>query len=89
MDEEQDKGVKSTIFKSQSEQELLKKIAYHEAYSTAYKLKLAQKVVIKVGKAAGKAAIKGAAKGSEVLKYKLNDLNEKRKDKKGNEKDIK
>lgn len=45
--------------RSEKEQDLLKKIAYHEAYSTAYKLKLAKILIVKGAKAAGKAAVKG------------------------------
>lgn len=69
---------KSTLFKAQSEQELIKKIAYHEAYSTAYKLKLAQKVAVKVGKA----AVKGAIKGSVAISKKINDIRKEQKDNK-------
>ena len=45
--------------KDPKEQELLKKIAYHEAYSTAYKLRLVQVVAFKGAKAIGHAAVKG------------------------------
>ena len=69
---------KSTLFKVQSEQELIKKIAYHEAYSTAYKLKLAQKVAVKVGKA----AVKGAIKGSVAISKKINEIRKEQRDNK-------
>lgn len=45
--------------KDPKEQDLLKKIAYHEAYSTAYKLKLVQVVAFKGVKALGRTAVKG------------------------------
>lgn len=45
--------------KTEKEQELLKKIAYHEVYSTAYKLSLAKILLVKGAKAASRAAVKG------------------------------
>lgn len=43
--------------KTEKEQELLKKIAYHEVYSTAYKIQLAKQVIVRGAKATGKAAV--------------------------------
>ena len=43
--------------KTDKEQELLKKIAYHEVYSTAYKIQLAKQVLVRGAKATGKAAV--------------------------------
>lgn len=77
-EKEKNPSSKATLFKAQSEQDLIKKIAYHEAYSTAYKLKLAQKVAVKVGKA----AVKGAIKGSAVISKKINDIRKEQKDNK-------
>lgn len=46
--------------KTEKEQEIIKKIAYHEAYSTAYKIQLAGKLVTRGVKAVGSAAQSGA-----------------------------
>ncbi|HAS72743.1 MAG TPA: hypothetical protein DCS67_01205 [Clostridiales bacterium UBA8960] len=43
--------------KTDKEQELLKKIAYHEVYSTAYKIQFAKQVLVRGAKATGKAAV--------------------------------
>lgn len=45
--------------KDPKEQELIKKIAYHEAYSLAYKVRLAQKLLFRSAKLIGNAASKG------------------------------
>ncbi len=45
--------------KDPKEQELIKKIAYHEAYSLAYKVRLAQKLLFRGAKLVGNAANKG------------------------------
>lgn len=63
--------------KSEKEQDLLKKIAYHEAYSMAYKLKLAKILAVKGAKAAGNAAVKGG----KFVKGKYDDAQENKKNK--------
>ena len=67
--------------KTEKEQELLKKIAYHEAYSTAYKLNLAKILLVKGAKFASKTAIKGG----KFVKLKVEESQEKKriKSKKG------
>lgn len=63
--------------KTEKEQELLKKIAYHEVYSTAYKLSLAKILLVKGAKAASKAAVKGG----KFVKSKYVEVKENRADK--------
>ncbi len=63
--------------KTEKEQELLKKIAYHEAYSTAYKLNLAKIILVKGAKAASKVAVKGG----KFVKSKYDAAQEKKADK--------
>jgi hypothetical protein len=53
--------------KDPKEQELIKKIAYHEAYSLAYKVRLAQKLLFRGAKIVGTAA----SKGGKMVKKKL------------------
>jgi len=60
--------------RSEKEQDLLKKIAYHEAYSAGYKLKLAKILVFKGAKAASKAAVKGG----KFIKGKMDASKEKK-----------
>jgi hypothetical protein len=60
--------------KTEKEQELLKKIAYHEVYSTAYKLSLAKILLVKGAKAASKAAVKGG----KFVKSKYVEVKEKK-----------
>lgn len=63
--------------KTEKEQELLKKIAYHEAYSAAYKLNLAKILLVKGAKAASRAAVKGG----KFVKTKFDEAQEKKADK--------
>jgi hypothetical protein len=63
--------------KTEKEQDLLKKIAYHEVYSTAYKLSLAKILLVKGAKAASKAAVKGG----KFIKTKYVEVKEHREDK--------
>jgi len=63
--------------KTEKEQDLLKKIAYHEAYSAVYKLNLAKILLVKGAKAASKAAVKGG----KLVKVKYNEIQEKKADK--------
>ena len=48
--------------KTDKEQDLIKKIAYHEAYSTAYKIQLAKNVVVRSLNAGGKTLYAGGKK---------------------------
>jgi len=59
--------------KDPKEQELIKKIAYHEAYSLAYKVRLAQKLLFRGAKVAGSAA----SKGGKLLQKKIAERKEK------------
>ena len=63
--------------KTEKEQELLKKIAYHEVYSTAYKLSLAKILLVKGARAASKAAVKGG----KFVKSKYVEVKERKADK--------
>lgn len=53
--------------KDPKEQELIKKIAYHEAYSLAYKLRLGQKLLFRGAKVVGSAV----NKGSKIVQKKI------------------
>lgn len=59
--------------KDPKEQELIKKIAYHEAYSLAYKVRLAQKLLFRGAKLVGNAA----SKGSKLVHKKITEHKEK------------
>lgn len=56
--------------KTEKEQEIIKKIAYHEAYSTAYKMQLAGKLVTRGVKAIGTAVSSGAGVVKKHMKEK-------------------
>ncbi len=73
--DESGKEIKHSLSKkTEKEQELLKKIAYHEAYSAAYKLNLAKILLVKGAKAASKAAVKGG----KFVKSKYDETKEKK-----------
>ena len=56
--------------KTEKEQELLKKIAYHEVYSTAYKIQLAKNVTVRGLSAGGKTLLKGSKQFIHFLRPK-------------------
>lgn len=56
--------------KTEKEQEIIKKIAYHEAYSTAYKMQLAGKLVTRGVKAIGTAVSSGTGMVKNHMKEK-------------------
>jgi len=78
IDEDPSEEPKKTLSKkTEKEQELLKKIAYHEAYSAAYKLNLAKILLVKGAKAASRAAVKGG----KFVKTKFDEAQDKKADK--------